>query len=148
MPTVVDSNILFSSLIRKSTTRMILASSNMYFVVPEWVHYELREHIGELAGKAGVPETDMETFLEEIFEIVHTVPLEEYKSHLAEAMEVMAAIDSDDAPFLAVALATGAEAIWTQDKHFLEQNLVRVISTREMMEMLGGQIGERSEGAD
>jgi len=101
LPIVVDSNIIFASLIKKSTTRMILASTDIDFIVPEWVHSELREHIGELAGKAGVPEEEMERFIDEIFQIVHTVPLDEYKSFLVEALEIMSEIDPDDAPFLA-----------------------------------------------
>ena len=139
MPIVVDSNIIFASLIKKSTTRMILASTDIDFIVPEWVHSELREHIGKLALKAGVSEEEMERFIEEIFEILHTVPLEEYKDFLAEALEIMSEIDPDDAPFLAVALATGADAIWTNDAHLLEQDRVKVVSTRDLMKMLESQ---------
>ena len=139
MPIVVDSNIIFASLIKKSTTRVILASSDIDFIVPEWVHSELREHIGELARKACVSEDEFEHFIEEIFQIVHTVPLDEYKGFLAKALEIMSDIDPDDAPFLAVALATGADAIWTNDAHFLKQERVKVMSTRDMMMMLDGQ---------
>jgi len=133
---VVDSNIIFAGLIRNSSTRAILASTDIEFVVPEWVHSELREHIGELAEKAGVPEKEMERYVEQIFQIVHTMPMEEYKDSLAEALEIMSETDPDDAPFLAVAIATGADAIWTNDAHFLEQQRVKVVSTRDMMKML------------
>ena len=133
---MVDSNIIFAGLIRNSSTRAILASTDIEFVVPEWVHSELREHIGELAEKAGVPEKEMERYVEQIFQIVHTMPMEEYKDSLAEALEIMSETDPDDAPFLAVAIATGADAIWTNDAHFLEQQRVKVVSTRDMMKML------------
>ena len=136
MSIVVDSNIIFAGLIRNSSTRAILASTDIEFVVPEWVHSELREHIGELAEKAGVPEKEMERYVEQIFQIVHTMPMEEYKDSLAEALEIMSETDPDDAPFLAVAIATGADAIWTNDAHFLEQQRVKVVSTRDMMKML------------
>lgn len=139
MSIVVDSNIIFASLIKKSTTRMILASTDIDFIVPEWVHSELREHIGELARKAHLSEAELERFIDEIFQIVHTLPLDEYEGFLPEALEIMGEIDPDDAPFLAVALATDADAIWTNDAHFLEQDRVKVMSTRDMMKMLEGQ---------
>ena len=130
----MDSNIIFASLIKNSTTRKILARLDIDYIVPEWVHSELREHIAELSGKAGISQEDMETFVEETFQIVQTVPLEEYECYLAEALEIMADIDPDDAPFLALALATGADAIWTNDAHFSRQNRVRVLATRELVE--------------
>lgn len=132
----MDSNIIFAGLIKKSTTRMILASTDIEFIVPEWVHTELREHVGELARKSHLSEDELEHFIDEIFQIVHTVPLDEYEGFLAEALEIMSEIDPDDAPFLAVALATGADAIWTNDGHFLEQDRVKVVSTRDLVKML------------
>jgi predicted nucleic acid-binding protein len=40
--------------------------------------------------------------------------------------------DPEDVPFLALALAKGAP-IWTDDRHFRRQNVVRVISTAELV---------------
>jgi predicted nucleic acid-binding protein len=134
---VVDSNIIFASLIKNSATRTILTSSDIDFVVPEWVHSELREHAGEISRKAGVSEEEMESFIEEIFHVVQTVPLDEYEDRLDEALETMSGIDRDDAPFVAVALATSADAIWTNDAHFSRQNRVRIVSTREIVEIWG-----------
>jgi predicted nucleic acid-binding protein len=45
-------------------------------------------------------------------------------------------IDESDAPFLALALSFPNDGIWSDDKHFKEQKLVRVWTTRDMLENL------------
>ena len=61
--------------------------------------------------------------------------------HLAEVLEeaerTMAHIDPDDAPFLAAALAIHCDGIWTEDLHFLEQSVIRVWRTKDLMHFIG-----------
>ncbi|MFH0815423.1 MAG: PIN domain-containing protein [Methanobacteriota archaeon] len=133
---VVDSNIIFASLIKDSFTRKILISSEIDFVVPEWVHAELREHFTEIAKKSGLRADEVEHFAEEIFQVVQTVPKDEYEDFLPEAVEIMKDIDRDDAPVLALAMALHADGVWTRDKDFERQVRVRVVRAEELIEML------------
>ena len=89
MLVVVDSNIIFASLIKDSFTRKILISAEIDFVVPEWVHVELREHFAEVAKKSGLRADEVEHFAEEIFQVVQNVPKEEYEDFLPEAVDIM-----------------------------------------------------------
>lgn len=133
MLVVVDTNIIVASLIKKYATRKLLISSNIDFVVPEWVHSEIREHIAEIAAKAKVQISELEHFVEEIFQVVQTVPFDEYEDCLSEALDIMKDIDRDDAPFLAVAIAVGADAIWSNDRDFESQTRIPVLRTEDLL---------------
>ncbi len=41
-------------------------------------------------------------------------------------------IDPDDAPFLAIAMKTKVDGIWSEDKGFQQQNHIRVYTTKEL----------------
>lgn len=45
--------------------------------------------------------------------------------------------DPKDVPFLALALSESAEAIWSDDKHFREQEEIPVFTTSGMRDLLG-----------
>lgn len=64
------------------------------------------------------------------------VPLSLLRLHWEKAAAVMDAIDPDDTMVVACALAVQADAIWTEDKHFLQQSIVKVVTTEELSKML------------
>ena len=47
----------------------------------------------------------------------------------------MSAIDPDDVPFIAAALATGAD-IWSDDPHFAKQKKIRIWKTMGLAKLL------------
>jgi len=49
-----------------------------------------------------------------------------------EANEIMGNIDSDDVLFIATALAFNCP-IWSEDKHFKQQDKVKVFTTKELL---------------
>ena len=133
---VVDTNIIISSLIKDSKTREILMSAKVDFFVPEWVHSEIRKHLKTIAKKADISVRELEHFMEELFQVVHTTPFEEYQTYIDEALLIIGEADKDDVPFIAVALVLGADAIWTNDRHFDKQNRFTVLRTHDLFEML------------
>ena len=133
---IVDTNIIISCLIKDSKTREILMTANIDFAVPEWVHSEIRKHMKLIAKKADVSVIELEHFMEELFQGVHTTPFEEYQANIDEAHKLIGEVDKDDVPFIALALALHADAIWTNDKDFDEQFQVAVLKTHELLEML------------
>jgi len=58
------------------------------------------------------------------------------KSKLKEAKEIMGAIDPDDVPFIAAALAVENDGIWTDDTHFDRQKRIRVFKTTSLVRMV------------
>ena len=53
-----------------------------------------------------------------------------------QANEIMKDIDPDDAPFLALALSFDNDGIWTNDKDFERQSVVRVWKTHELLTLM------------
>jgi len=133
---VVDTNIIISCLIKDSKTREILLTANVDFAVPEWVHSEIEKHLKLIAKKADVSVIELEHFMEELFQVVHTTPFEEYQPYIDEAHNIIGEVDKDDVPFIAAALALSVDAIWTNDRHFDEQNRFTVLRTHDLFEML------------
>ena len=129
---VVDTNIIVSSLIKGSVTREILLSADILFVVPEWVHIEVKKHQELIAQKAGINQDELIQFTEEIFQVVQTIPFSKYKSQIDEGVNIIGDVDKDDAPFIAIALALDADGIWTNDKDFEKQNVVKVWKTKDL----------------
>ena len=131
---VVDTNIIISSLIKGSVTREILLSADISFVVPEWVHTEIKKHQKLITKKAGIDQDELDTFTEELFQVVQTIPFDKYKSYIEKGLNVMDDIDKDDAPFVAIALALGADGIWTNDKDFEKQDVIKIWKTKDLIE--------------
>ncbi|UCE39302.1 MAG: PIN domain-containing protein [Thermoplasmata archaeon] len=127
---VVDTNIIISGLIKGSVTREILLSADISFVVPEWVHTEIKKHKKLITKKAGIDQDELNNFIEELFQIVQTIPFDKYKSYIKKGLNVMNDIDKDDAPFAAIALALDADGIWTNDKDFEKQDVIKVWKTQ------------------
>ena len=64
------------------------------------------------------------------------VPFEDFEHEYEHATRIMETIDENDAPFLAVGLALGIRSIWTEDRHFQKQDLLKVCSTRDLVEII------------
>jgi predicted nucleic acid-binding protein len=71
--------------------------------------------------------------MQTLLDNVELVPFEDFKREYDRAMEIMEPVDENDAPFLAVGLALGIEGIWTEDRHFLQQDLLNVYSTGDLI---------------
>jgi len=48
----------------------------------------------------------------------------------------MDAFDPDDTPYIALALAVENDGIWSDDKHFKQQNRIRTWETKDLMMLI------------
>ena len=69
-------------------------------------------------------------------EYLEVIDVEVYLDKLEEAYELIGQIDEGDVPFLALALAVECNGIWTEDKHFRNQQKVRIWKTKDVIEWL------------
>jgi len=102
-------------------------------VAPEFVKSELNEHKDECQAKSGLSKKEFEQRRAEVEARITFVSVEAYKGFLKKA--VRAVSDSDDAPYVAVALALKMP-IWSNDADLKKQSLADVFSTRELIELL------------
>ena len=136
MQIVLDSNIVFSALIKDSLTRKLILNLPSKFLFPEYIFEEIAEHKEELSEKLGLDKDKLNSILNSILEniiIVPTILLEKYKQ---EAVELIKDIDMDDVLFIACALAHPNSAIWSDDKNLKNQKKVKVYSTKEIIELM------------
>ena len=134
MRVVVDSNRVIASLIKDSTTRQILFDKNFYFIAPDFITTEINKYREEIMGKAILNEEEFDILISIIFENIEIVPEENYKKHIESFKSKIS--DEKDIPYLAVALNNYAAGIWTHDPHFLEQNMIKVFTNKDLLEII------------
>src|SRR3989304_10287218 len=127
MKIVVDTNRIIAATVRDGISRYILFSEKFDLLSPEYTISEIEEHRKELTEKTGLDGKEFDILLSFIMERVMLIPVAEYEKCIGDAKTPIS--DPDDVPFLALCLALKADGIWTDDKHFMGQQKVRVFRT-------------------
>jgi len=132
MDLVIDANVLFSALIKDSSTYNLLFSGSFHLFTPEYIFTELEKYKAELLEKT-------ERRGEEFFRLVETlkrriiiVPLEELVPYVKEAEKITP--DPNDMVYFALALKLNC-AIWSNDKKLKEQDKIKVYNTHELSKL-------------
>jgi predicted nucleic acid-binding protein len=136
MKLVIDTNRIMAGLLRDSISRKIILHDSFSFFAPDYIETELSKHRPYLMKKAKIPEPDFDLLMHTLLDRIILVPFEDFEHEYEHAMRIMETIDENDSPFLAVGLALGIGSIWTEDRHFLRQDLLKVCSTRDLIEMI------------
>lgn len=136
MRIVLDSNILFSALIKDSTTRRLILDYDDFFLFPSYIFEEMEEHKEELMQKSKMSKEDFDKLLEMLLKKVLIVPEEVLKTHKDESIEIVKDIDLDDAVFIACSLANPESVIWSDDKKLKRQSKIKILNSMEMMRYL------------
>jgi predicted nucleic acid-binding protein len=131
MKLVLDSNIIFSALIKKSITRDIILSDLFELYAPEYIFNEITKHKELLLKKSKLDRGDFEALLLLLQKHIHLVIKDKYNEKMATAEDILGNIDITDSPFLALALALSC-SIWSNDGHFKQQDKVVVYTTKDM----------------
>jgi len=118
---VVDANIIAAALIRPDGwTAGQLARADIDWMAPELVALELDEHAAEYAAKAGCSAGEWRRRTEALltrFRLVPTGVL--LAADRSKEVRKAARTDPDDAIYVAAAVATGADLLWTRDRRLL-----------------------------
>jgi len=131
MKLVLDSNIIFSALIRKSTTRNIILSDVFDLNAPEYIFAEITKHKELLLRKSKMNEGDFIALLLLLQKHVHFVSKDNYYEKMPVAEDILREIDITDSPFLALAMVLDC-SIWSNDGHFKQQDQIGVYTTKEL----------------
>lgn len=133
MKLIFDSNILFSLMKPDSVASYLFSSLKVEFLAPEFIKSELKKHKSECLFKSRLSEHEFGIRQKEVEEGIEFIKISKYEEFLEKAITLLS--DPDDADFLALALSKNA-SIWSNDPHLKEQSLVKVYSTKELVEML------------
>jgi predicted nucleic acid-binding protein len=121
---------LIAALLRDGVTRRIIKRLPASLITVEQALRTVVSYREELSRRANVDADAFDIILGSLMLSFDVIPQIEYNAWLPTARRLMG--DPEDVPFLALALAKGAP-IWTDDRHFRRQNVVRVISTAELV---------------
>lgn len=135
MKLVIDSNIIFAALIRDSSTRKIIKDLTADFFVISHNFIELQKYKEEIIRKSGLTEARIDILLEKISRNCILISDQDLTVVWNDAKTIMDSIDPDDTPFIAAALATGAD-IWSDDPHFQKQKNIKTWKTAELVKLL------------
>lgn len=136
MNVIIDSNSLFSALIKDSGTRRIILEYDGFFLFPSFIFVELQKHKAELLKKSGMQEEDFNMLLQLILKKVIIIPNEVLIPYKKEAFEIVKNIDPDDVLFVASALAYPNSIIWSNDGKLKKQSKIKVLNTKEIIKLL------------
>ena len=136
MRLVIDTNRIMAALLRDGTAREIIVFSGIEFIAPEHAIEEIKKHMDFLLEKSGLPKENFEVLLQLIMQYIHLASEADVKLHMSVSRDVMKEIDESDAPFIACALAAKADGIWSHDKHFDKQAVVKKYTNADLAEFL------------
>ena len=133
MKFVLDTNVILKALIKDSVVRGIILRSSHEFLIPEYAIDETRRHLGVVAEKSGLSESEINSVIDTLLTSIEVVPAEKVASKWKEAEDAMAKVDAGDVPFVAASISVNCDGIWSDDKHLRRQDKVRVWTTKEIV---------------
>lgn len=138
MKIIIDVNVLFSALIRDSTTRTILVKSGFDFYFPEPSLHKIRKYKEYILEKTGLAEEEYTQLLGLLFRYIKLIPIEQIEKNWEPAKHIMGHIDEEDVTFIATALGTSDSIIWSDDTDFDKQQKIVVFKTKNIVLLFGG----------
>ena len=132
---IVNTNRIIAALIRDSVSRKLMYHADLEFLGINFSMKEIEKHRSYIIEKAKIDAETFEKLLEQITRRVTFIMDELIYLHIEEANKIMFTIDPDDVPFIAAALATGAD-IWSDDPHFMKQRKIRIWKTADLTKWL------------
>ncbi len=134
MRVTVDANILFASLIKDSATRRLFFNPALFLFAPEFIVDEFILHIKEIEEKSGLEEDELYRLVGKVLSQLTLVSDKNLKPFLPAAASLVD--DSKDWLYISCALRENT-AIWSHDSDFGMQKRVKVITTKELLTMVG-----------
>ena len=134
MELVIDATILFTGLIGKGITKEVIFSDFVESYCPETLFKEVEEHKSRIKILSGLSSSELNSLLDKLKTRIKSFPRSEYEIFLKQANSLVS--DKDDTEYLALSLALNKCPIWSNDPHLKEQSLVKVFTTKELVEFL------------
>ena len=135
MELVVDANILFSALMKDSTTRALILSDKFSLIVPQFVMDEFTKHISQISAKTSLDEPELSRLLKGLIDTskIKIANNEELVLFLKDADKICP--DPDDVQYFALALKHKCP-LWSNDKALRRQSRVKVLSTEDILKLV------------
>jgi len=124
---VVDANIVFAAFIKDSKTREILISNKYVLYAPEFLQFEINNHVDYLQDKTGLTNSELKKYVSRLFfESNINIISKNYFSNFLQKAEIISP-DPEDCAYFALALKLKC-GIWSNDKDLKNQNIVNILN--------------------
>lgn len=133
MRLIIDTNIIASGLMKEGITRQLLVHPDLILFTPEFTLIEIVNNKKEFHNKSELGREEFSILLEGIISRIVVVPIMDFKEKWSDAYKIMAPIDVYDTPFVALALSFDNDGIWTNDKDFEKQDIVKIWKTKDLV---------------
>ena len=117
MEVVIDSNVLFSTLISKGNVVDILFDDNLGMFAPHKLKQEFIKHKSEIFEKSKLSNSEIEELSNILFNKIKFVSLESYKLCIPKAKELLGKHLKDE-DFVALALSKNVKVLTHEDLLF------------------------------
>jgi len=133
---IVDTNIIFSGLVKDSLTRKLLIDCPFTLYAPDTLISEIRNNENLILEKSGLTKEEFDILFSLLTETIKIIKKESYINNVKEAQKIIGHIHKEDIPFVALALTIPNDGIWSEDKHFLQQNKIKVFNTQDILKQV------------
>lgn len=130
---MVDANVLIAALLRDSTTRKLIVLGGMELHAPRYLLQEVEAHWEELTARSGVPLAALKAAWRTLRGYMIEHGPEQYEQQLEKAEAMLQDVDVQDAPYVALALAIGADCVWSEDRALTRVRGLRVVRTADLV---------------
>ncbi len=134
---VVDANIVVSALLKKGVTFDVFLLNHIFrkfeFVAPEFLMVEVENHMEELSRETKLSGDEFNEVIGFLMGEINLVPSSQFADFLPKGREVSPHFK--DFEYLALALKLGCP-IFSGDKALKRQSSVKVLSSRELLDLL------------
>ncbi|MCK5624297.1 hypothetical protein KAI04_00455 [Candidatus Pacearchaeota archaeon] len=134
MNLVIDTNIFISSLIKDSLTRYLIVNSPFNLFIPEQEIIEIKKYEKLISKKSKQSQNEIRDLIRKLLKYVSILRNDILLKYNNRANKIMGKIDKDDVLFIAAALVLNCP-IWSNDKHFKKQKIVKIFTTKEIYEI-------------
>ncbi len=131
MKLVINANVLFALAKPSSTANEILTKTDYQLFTPDYAFLELAKYKEEIIEKTGIE--DFKKILESLKNKVTIVKIRDFADEIRKVSKEIP--DEKDVPYLALSYKLGIP-IWSNDNHFKQQYISRVITTAELISLM------------
>lgn len=132
MKLIIDTNIIFSALIKEGKSAELIFDEQFLLFAPDFFLEEWTKYKDYILKKTSRDFVKFNNVLNNFMQVITIIPKEKYKEYMDKANKISP--DRDDADFFALALELNCP-IWSNDKVLKKQDVVKIYSTKELIEM-------------
>ncbi len=128
MEVVIDSNILFRTLISQGNILKLIFDENLTIFAPLKLREEFLKHKQEILDRSKLSEEEFDKLYSVISERINFIEIEKYKEYLPEAKELLKQHEKDE-DFIALCILKNTK-LWTHEDRIFD--IGYAISTKDI----------------